>query len=124
MVYSSLIISMAILAAIGALCGRFFSVFILVPANLFLALSVIAASVGLSAGPGETLLWIVIGSFALQFGYLSALAMPQSRRRAYDVKGKFDNILRAEIPPSRSRAFSDGAARERALEPGRLDVGD
>lgn len=124
MAYLMPIISIACLAAIGVLCGRIYSVFVLIPANLLLAVVVVLAGVSLSTGFGHTLLRVIVGSLALQVGYLAALAVPRARRGTIGISGKLDEILRNAPPPARYRQFDDRSARERALEPGRIDFQD
>lgn len=124
MAYLLPIISIAILAAIGALCGRIYSVFVLIPANLLLAFAVVFASVSLRAEFVSTLLWLIVGSLALQVGYLAALAVPRARRGTIGISDKLDEILRNGPLPARHRRFDDGPARRRALEPGRIDFRD
>jgi hypothetical protein len=124
MTYSAPVILLAILAVAGALCGRFYSVLVLVPANLVLALLVVSVSVASGAGPLAMMIWFVKGSLTLQLSLLAALAAPRTNRRTFGAVDQIDKVFRTNLAPGRQRSFDEAQSRQRAFWVGRLDVSD
>ena len=93
--YTILIFSTLFALASGALLGRRYSTFVLIPASFFVLVAMAAAVLVFNASFWWSLLSGALGLFGLHFGYLLGLAGPHFIRRPYDVSS---NGLESALP--------------------------